>query len=111
MQRFPVVGQVKRISSHPNADKLHIASIDVGQGNLIDIIFGGSRLIKKGELVAVALPGTHLPSGEKIRSRNYRGVKSYGELLSSNELGWSTNGPDEVLILPEKYKIGDVISK
>lgn len=59
----------------------------------------------------IALPGTHLPNGEKIRPRKWRGIRSYGELLSSDELDWTIDGPDEVVVLsPEDYQIGDSVS-
>lgn len=106
--RVPLVGQVREVIHHPNADHLYIAFIDTGQPEVIKVIFGGNRVLKPGDLVPIALKGTRLPSGEKIRPRNWRGIKSYAELLSSDELGWTVGGPDEVVVFsPETYNIGD----
>jgi tRNA-binding EMAP/Myf-like protein len=87
------------VAPHPNADKLFVATMDVDRGSSVPVVFGGKRILEPGELAAVALPGVRLPSGEKIRPRNWRGVKSLGELLSSDELGWTIGGPDEVAVL------------
>lgn len=106
----PFVGQVKEVTPHPNADKLYTAKVKVDDTDPIEVIFGGNRVLQPGDLVPVALPGTRLPNGEKIRARRWRGIKSYGELLSSDELGWTIDGPDEVLVLsPETYHLGEVL--
>ena len=109
MERYsaPVAGFTVDVATHPNADKLFVATVDVGNNQNKPIVFGGDYRLKPGEMAAVALPGTRLPSGEKIRPRNWRGIKSYGELLSSDELGWTVNGPDEVAILePTECRLG-----
>jgi len=105
-----LIGQIKEVSRHQNADRLYLAVVDVGQTEMRSIIFGGTRILEPGDLVPVALPGIRLSSGEKVRSRKYRGVRSYGEILSSNELGWTVDGPDEVLVLSaDEFKVGDII--
>jgi hypothetical protein len=80
----------------------------VAREQFIQIIFGGNTILCPGDIVAVALPGTWLPSGEKIRARNYRGMRSYAEILSKDELFGTSGGPDEILLLNEySYRIGE----
>lgn len=97
----PVFGRVMSVFRHTNADKLYIAIVDVAREQFVQVIFGGNTILCVGDTVAVALPGTRLPSGEKIRARNYRGMRSYAEILSRDELFGTTNGPDDILLLPK----------
>ena len=109
-EQASIIGQIMQVSQHPNADRIHIAKVDIGRPDYISVVFGGDYLLTTGDLVAVALPGTRLPNGEKIRPRNYRGVRSWAELLSSDELGLTMNGPDRVHIFsPKEYRIGDAV--
>lgn len=109
-RRIPIVGQIVEVSSHPNADRLYIAKVNVGSREPVSVIFGGSRELEPGDLVPIALPGARLPDGDKVRARKYRGINSNGVLLSSDELGWTINGPDEVVVLATvSYHIGDPI--
>ncbi len=96
------------MSRHRNADKLYIAVVDVAREQFVQIIFGGNTILCPGDIVAVALPGTWLPGGEKIRARNYRGMRSFAEILSKDELFGTTGGPDEILLLNEySNRIGE----
>lgn len=109
-KKTTIVGQVVEVSQHPNADRLYIAKVNIGRDELVSVIFGGDRMLKGEELVPIALPGTHLPNGEKIRVRKWRGIQSYAELLSSDELGWTVGGPDEVVVLSSaNYRVGDPV--
>ncbi len=106
----PVFGRVVSVSRHRNANKLYIAIVDVAREQYIQIIFGGDTILCSGDTVAVALPGTRLPSGEKIRARNYRGMRSYAEILSRDELFGTIGGPDEILLLQQySNRIGESI--
>ncbi|MCP4024424.1 MAG: phenylalanine--tRNA ligase subunit beta [Desulfobacteraceae bacterium] len=80
-----VVGQVKACTKHPNADKLTCCKVDVGQGNLLDIVCGAPN-VKEGMSVACALPGAVLPGDFKIKKSKLRGEKSEGMLCSAAEL-------------------------
>lgn len=66
-RRSPIVGQIVEVSHHPNADQLYIAKVDVGQPEAVTVIFGGNHILEPGDLVPVALPGTRLLDGKKIR--------------------------------------------
>jgi len=96
-----VVGVIVEVQDHPNADRLWLATVDIGNRKL-HIVFGGTRPLRPGDLVPVAPPGAHLstPHGpRRMRCRRYRGQRSEGMLCSSNELGWTVDGPDAVHVL------------
>ena len=85
-----VVGQIKTIEQHPNADKLKVCKTDIG-GEIKDIVCGGSNLAE-GMKVAVALPGAMCKwhgEGElvEIKKSKLRGVESYGMICGAVEIG------------------------
>ena len=85
-----VVGRIKTIEQHPNADKLKVCKTDIG-GEIKDIVCGGSNLTE-GMKVAVALPGAMCKwhgEGEpvEIKKSNLRGVDSYGMICGAVEIG------------------------
>lgn len=61
-----VVGKISEITNHENSDHLLICQIDIGKENLIQIVTGANN-IKVGDLVPVALDGSNLPNGVKIK--------------------------------------------
>ncbi len=87
-----MVGRVKEISSHPNADKLRIATVDVGSfGTSVPIVCGGVNL-SEGMLVAVALPGAKVRwhgEGEpvELKTTEIRGARSEGMICAASEIG------------------------
>ena len=88
-----VVGQIKTIEQHPNADKLKVCKTDIGGGEIKDIVCGGSNLTE-GMKVAVALPGAMCKwhgEGElvEIKKSKLRGVESYGMICGAVEIGLS----------------------
>lgn len=101
-----VVGHVLSVEDHPNADKLHIASVDIGSEKL-QIVCGAPNL-EKGQKVAVALVGAKLGKDE-IGKATLRGVDSCGMLCSERELGISDEHAG-ILVLSEKAKPGDDVS-
>ena len=85
-----VVGVIKEVLPHPNADKLRICKVDIGNGDIKDIVCGGSNLENEMKVV-VALPGSWVKwhgEGEpvEIKSGKLRGVMSYGMICASVEL-------------------------
>ena len=79
-----VAGRIDSIERHPDADKLVVCSVDVGTEKL-QIVTGASNVFV-GMMVPVALHGSHLPNGVKIKKGKLRGVESYGMLCSGEEL-------------------------
>ncbi|HEV8479859.1 MAG TPA: phenylalanine--tRNA ligase subunit beta [Candidatus Eisenbacteria bacterium] len=80
-----VVGQVLDVRKHPQADRLVLARVDVGDGAERSIVCGAPNLVA-GMRVPVALPGTVMPSGMEIKKSKIRGEVSEGMLCSGREL-------------------------
>jgi phenylalanyl-tRNA synthetase beta chain len=81
-----VVGRLLAVERHPNADKLWLTSVDIGDGEPLQIVCGADN-ISAGDLVPVALVGSTLTGGRKIERSRIRGVDSQGMLCSAIELG------------------------
>ncbi|TNF61576.1 MAG: phenylalanine--tRNA ligase subunit beta [Burkholderiales bacterium] len=85
-----VVGEIKEAAQHPNADRLRVCQVDVGQGALLNIVCGAPNA-RAGIRVPCALVGAELPPGEdgkafQIKLGKLRGVESQGMLCSAREL-------------------------
>ena len=94
-----VVGVIRAIEPHPNADKLRVCKTDIGGGDIKDIVCGGSNL-REGMKVAVALPGSVCRwhgEGEpvEIKKSKLRGVESYGMICGAVEIGLADLFPVE----------------
>ncbi|MBR1779396.1 MAG: phenylalanine--tRNA ligase subunit beta [Clostridia bacterium] len=85
-----VVGKVVAIEKHPNADKLLICQVDVGQGAPLQIVTGAQNL-KVSDIVPVALDGSTLYDSTKIKKGKFRGLLSCGMLCSLREVGLTIN--------------------
>ena len=97
------VGQVLSVDAHPNADKLHIAQIDLGH-QVLQIVCGANNLAKD-QLVPVATIGAVL-GDFKINKAKLRGIESNGMICSEKELGLGDNH-DGIMVLPSsEYKVG-----
>lgn len=90
-----VVGQIKKIEKHPDADKLIICQVDIGQGEPIQIVTGAPN-VREGDKVPVVLDGGRVAGGHdgsvteggiKIKKGKLRGVESNGMMCSIEELG------------------------
>jgi phenylalanyl-tRNA synthetase beta chain len=101
-----VVGQIKEKVSHENADKLSVCKVDVGQDEELQIVCGAKNM-DVGDKVPVALVGTTMPNGMKIKKAKLRGVTSFGMMCSTNELELPDDGVDGLFILPEKVNVGN----
>lgn len=100
-----VVGYVETKEKHPNADKLSICSVNVGEQTL-QIVCGAPN-VEAGQKVVVAKIGAVMPSGMLIKEGNLRGVDSFGMLCSARELA-IPNAPSEkgILVLPADAEVG-----
>ncbi len=93
------VGRVVEAGKHPNADRLQLCRVDVGETELRQIVCGAWNF-GSGATVAVALPGAVLPEGTRLERAKLRGTVSDGMILSERELEL---GPDHagIIVLPE----------
>ena len=80
-----IVGEIKQIEKHPDADRLTVCKVDTSK-EILDIVCGAKN-IKVADRVPLALIGTKLPTGMRIKKSKIRGVTSYGMLCSKKELG------------------------
>jgi len=101
------VGRVLSVEKHPNADRLRVAHVDLGEKGKKQIVCGAPNL-EAGQNVAVALSGAILPSGMEIRETEIRGVHSEGMICSEKELGLGENH-DGIMMLPETAEIGTAL--
>lgn len=102
-----VIGEVKECEKHENADRLRVTKVDVGTGELVQIVCGAPN-VAVGVKVPCALPGAILPGDFRIKPTKMRGVESGGMLCSGKELGV----PDEVdglMLLPADAPVGQNI--
>ena len=104
-----VVGKITKIEKHPDADKLVVCQVDVGDEE-IQIVTGAPNVFE-GAVVPVAKHKSTLPGGVKITKGKLRGVPSYGMMCSTDELGISKERATGILILPDDTPIGEDITK
>ena len=93
-----VVGLVKKVEPHPDADRLRVCTVEDGEGERT--IVCGAPNVADGQLVPVALPGAVLPDGTKLKKAKLRGVESNGMILSETELEIGEDS-DGIAVLPE----------
>lgn len=94
-----VVGVIEKVEPHPNADKLRVCTVDIGEGECKQIVCGGINL-QEGMRVAVSCPGAMVRwhgEGEPVVIKNskLRGVESYGMICASDEIGLGDLFPAE----------------
>jgi phenylalanyl-tRNA synthetase beta chain len=107
-----IIGEVVECGPHPDADKLQVTKISLGeygsdkvpQGELVDIVCGAKNC-RLGLKVAVATVGAVLPGNFKIKKAKLRGVVSNGMLCSESEIGLADSS-DGILELPQDAPIG-----
>jgi phenylalanyl-tRNA synthetase beta chain len=108
-----VVGQVMACEKHPDADRLSVASVDVGSGTPLQIVCGAPN-IATGQKVMVATIGTTLykPDGESwtIKKGKIRGVESEGMICAEDELGIGKDHSG-IIVLPKEATIGQTAAQ
>lgn len=107
-----VVGEIKQAEQHPNADRLRVCQVDVGQGALLNIVCGAPNA-RVGIKVPCAMVGAELPPGDDgkpfvIKTGKLRGVESQGMLCSASELKLSEDHGG-LLELPADTPVGQDI--
>ena len=91
-----ITGKVETIERHPNSDHLWICMMNLGQPELVQILTGAQN-VHQYDMVPVAVVGSRLPNGMKLKAAKMRGLDSFGMLCSAEELGI-----DAKLLLPEQ---------
>jgi phenylalanyl-tRNA synthetase beta chain len=106
LSRF-VVGKVLTREKHPNADKLSLCTVEVGEANggVRQIVCGADNF-RVGDTVAVSLSGAVLENGLKLKKANLRGVESDGMMMSEQELGYEEKSPG-IVVLPDAWIVGE----
>ena len=99
-----VVAAVRSVAPHPEADKLRVAEVDAGDGQLRTIVCGADNLAA-GQRVPLALPGALLPGEHCIATSVLRGISSEGMLCAAAELGLD-DGSSGLLVLDADAPVG-----
>ncbi len=95
-----LVGRVLEVQAHPNADRLRVCQVDVGEGDARQIVCGAWNF-EAGATVAVALPGAYLPIlDEPLDERKLRGEDSRGMILAEDEIGLGEDHAG-IMVLPD----------
>ncbi len=94
-----VVARVLALRDHPNADKIQLVDVDVGDGEALQICCGAFNMTE-GDLVPLATLGTVMPDGMKIERRKLRGEWSNGMLCSMRELGQGADHAGIAILQP-----------
>jgi phenylalanyl-tRNA synthetase beta chain len=102
------VGRVLEAGKHPNADRLQLCSVDVGEGEPRQIVCGAWNF-SAGAAVAVALPGAVLPDGRVLEQATLRGSVSDGMILSEQELELGDDHAG-IIVLPDDWEPGTPLS-
>lgn len=100
--RGVVIGKIVKIDSHPDADKLHVCTIDVGAEEPLQIVTAATNVFE-GAVIPVSTVGAVLAGGLKIKKGKLRGVESNGMLCSFSELGY------DLKVVPQEFSDGILI--
>lgn len=103
-----VIGKIEKIEKHPDAEKLVICQVNVGKGEITQIVTGASNLVE-GDIVPVAKHGSILPNGTEIKKGMLRGIESNGMMCSYQELNLTKDFEGDqveygIMVLPKKYE-------
>lgn len=82
-----IIGKIVSVHKHPDADKLSVCKVDVGDGDTLSIVCGAPN-VKEGIYVPIAMIGAKLPNGLTIKKASIRGFESNGMICSRTELGY-----------------------
>ena len=104
-----VVGKVLTCEQHPNADKLKLTTVDVGNGKVLNIVCGAPN-VAAGQIVPVAVVGTKIytkdGSSFEIKEAKIRGEVSQGMICAEDELGLSDDHGGIMILDDSKYEVG-----
>ena len=104
-----VVGHVLTCEKHPDADKLHVTTVDLGDGTPTQIVCGAPNVAAGEKVIVATINSTLYPTGEqngfKIKKSKIRGVESLGMLCAEDEIGVGT-AHDGIIVLPQDVPAG-----
>jgi phenylalanyl-tRNA synthetase beta chain len=103
------VGRVLEAAKHPNADRLQLCQVDVGEGEPRQIVCGAWNF-GPGATVAVALPGAVLSNGMKLEQAKLRGEVSSGMILAEDEVALGTDHSG-IMVLPDEWAPGTPLAE
>ena len=101
------VAEVLTCEPHPNSDHMHVCTVNVGQGEPLQIVCGAPN-VAAGQKVIAAVVGTKLYDGDEcftIKRSKLRGVESFGMLCAEDEIGIG-NDHSGIIVLPADAKVG-----
>ena len=98
------VGEILKIEPHPNADRLQLTEVTIGNNKIFKIVCGANN-IQVGQKVPVAIAGAILPNNLKIDKVKIRGVESEGMICSEKELGIAEEA-EGIMVLDEGTEVG-----
>lgn len=105
-----VVGHVISVEKHPDADKLNVTQVEVGEDEPVQIVCGAKNVVA-GMKACCAKVGAVLPGDFKIKKAKLRGVPSHGMLCGATEIGLPDDGVDGLHVLPTDAPVGMDIRK
>ena len=104
-----VIGKVTEAVQHPDADRLRVCTVDVGEDGQRTIVCGAPN-VGAGQTVAVALPGARMPGGDKLRKAKLRGVASEGMILAADEIEIGDEH-DGIMVLDDALAAGTPLAE
>src|SRR5919202_5355545 len=103
-----IVGRVLSAHRHPDADRLTVCVVAIGEGDTAQIVCGAPN-VAEGQTVAVARPGAVMPDGTRLGKAKLRGVESSGMILAEDELGIGTDH-DGIMVLDDDLVPGTALA-
>ena len=94
-----MVGRVLSAERHPDADRLTVCHVAIGEGDTAQIVCGAPN-VREGQTVAVAQPGAVMPDGTRLKRAKLRGVESQGMILAEDEVAIGTDH-DGIMVLDD----------
>ena len=107
-----VIGEVLTCNKHPDADRLNVTKVDIGNQDILDIVCGAPN-VKAGQKVPVATVGAVLYDGEEsftIKKSKIRGEVSEGMICGEDEIGLG-DATDGIMVLDDNVKVGTLASE
>jgi len=104
-----VVGRVLATERHPDADRLTVCTVAIGEGVQTHIVCGAPN-VAAGQTVAIARPGAIMPDGTKLKKAKLRGVASDGMILAEDELAISSDHDETIVLADDGLQAGQPLA-